>query len=157
MTNKTATEARLMADMKDAMKARDKVALGAIRMVRSKLGEKRTAKGAVELDDDAVIAVIKSYVKSLHGAIDDFKKGGSGDDDPAIADLRAEIAVLQPYLPTLLDEAATAALVDAVIAEHELVGPKAVGRAMGLLMKQHKGKVDAGLVKRLLAQRLASS
>ena len=154
MSAKTATEARLMDDLKAAMKAKDKVALGAIRMVRSKISEKRTAKNATELDDEAVVGVIKSYVKSLQGAIDDFRKGGTADDEPAIADLVAEIAVLQPYLPQLLDEAATAAIVQGVIDAQGLSGAKAIGRVMGAVMKDHKGKVDAALVKRLAAQKL---
>jgi uncharacterized protein len=155
MSAKTPTEERLMSDLKTAMKARDKATIAAIRMVRSRIGEKRTAKGAKELDDAAVLAVIQSYTKSLAGAVEDFRKGGTPDDDPAIADLYAEIALLQPYLPKLLDEAATAAIVDAVIAAHGLSGVKAIGRVMGMVMKDHKGEVDAGLVKRLAAAKLA--
>ncbi len=156
MPTKTATEARLMDELKAAMRAKDKVKLNAIRMVRSRIGEKRTAKGAGELDDAAVVAVITSYVKSLRGAIDDFRKGGTTDDDPAIASLNAEIDALKPFLPRLLDEAATAEIVDAVIAEHGLSGPKTIGRAMGMVMKGHKGKVDAAMVKRLVTARLGA-
>lgn len=156
MTSKTPTEARLMDDLKIAMKARDKVKLSAIRMVRSRITEKRTAKGAAELDDAAVVEVISAYVKSLNGAIADFRKGGTPDDDDAIVSLRDEIALLQPYLPQLLDEAATVTIVEAVIAEHGLAGAKMIGRTMGLVMKDHKGKVDAGLVKKLAAARLGA-
>jgi len=151
----TPTEKRLMSAMKDAMKAKDKTTLGAIRMVRARIGEKRTAKNAKELDDEAVVAVIRSYVKGLNGAIADFRKGGTADDDPAIADLRAEIAALDPFLPKMLDEAATAAIVEEIIAAQGLSGPKAIGRVMGAVMKAHKGKVEAGLVKRIAAGKLA--
>lgn len=157
MSAKTPTEERLMHDLKTAMKARDKGTISAIRMVRSRIGEKRTAKGAKELDDAAVVGVISGYAKSLAGAVEDFRKGGTPDDDPAIADLHAEIALLKPYLPQLLGEAETVAIVDAVIADNGLAGagPKAIGRVMGMVMKDHKGKVDAGLVKRLAAAKLA--
>ena len=151
----TAVDQELMTALKKAMQARDKVAMGAIKMARSKLTEARTAKGAKELDDAGARAVIASYVKSLKGAIEEFRGHGVADDDDSITSLQAEIDVLNPWLPQLLGEAETEAIVDAIIAEHGLSGPKMMGRGMGLVMKSHKGKVDAGLVKRLMQARLA--
>ncbi|HAN30027.1 MAG TPA: hypothetical protein DCQ06_00380 [Myxococcales bacterium] len=150
----TAVDKELMTALKKAMQARDKVAMSAIKMARSKLTEARTAKGAKELDDARARAVIASYVKSLRGAIEEFQSHGVSEDDDSITGLQAEIAVLDPWLPQLLGAEQTAAIVDAVIAEHGLAGPKMMGRGMGLVMKDHKGSVDAGLVKRLMQERL---
>lgn len=152
----TETEGKLLAAMKTAMREKDKTALGAIRMVRAKISEQRTAKNAKELDEDGIVALIRSYTKGLQGAIEDFRKGGTADEDPAIADLLAEMAVLDVFLPQMLDEAATATIVKAVIAEHGLAGPKAIGRVMGLVMKDHKGLVDANVVKRIAAGALGA-
>lgn len=146
----TAVEKELMTQLKVAMKARDKVTISAIRMARSKISEARTAKNAAELDDAAVRGVISSYVKSLGSALAEFRANDTPDDDSNIVDLTAEIAALQPWMPQLASEAETQAIVDAVIADNGLSGAKMMGRGMGLVMKDHKGKVDANLVKKLL-------
>lgn len=151
----TAVEKELMDQLKIAMKARDKVTVSAIRMARSKISEARTAKNAAELDDAAVRGLIASYVKSLGSALAEFRANDTPEDDVNIVDLSAEIAALQPWMPQLLSEAETIEIVDAVIATHSLSGAKMMGRGMGLVMKDHKGDVDATLVKTLLAARLA--
>ncbi|MCO4760244.1 MAG: GatB/YqeY domain-containing protein [Myxococcales bacterium] len=151
----TEIEKELLAHMKAAMKARDKVALAAIRMARSKVTEARTAKGAGELDDTAIRGVIASYVKSLGSALDEFRANGTPEDDDNIVTLTAEIAVLQRWMPQLLSEDETRAIVAGVIADNGLAGAKMMGRGMGLVMKSHKGKVDANLVKKLMLEGLA--
>ena len=150
----TAVEKELMTHLKTAMKARDKVKIAAIRMARSKITEARTAKNAGELDDAAVRGVIASYVKSLGSALDEFRANGTPEDDSNIVDLTAEIAALQPWMPKLLSEAETQAIVAQVVAENGLSGAKMMGRGMGLIMKDHKGEVDANLVKKLLLAEL---
>lgn len=152
----TEVEKELMASLKTAMKARDKVAISAIRMARSKVTEARTAKGAGELDDAGVRAVLASYVKSLRGAVDEFRGQGVADDDDSITSLLAEIDVLAPWMPQLLGEAETAALVDEVIAANGLSDPKMMGRGIGMVMKTHKGKVDPALVKQLMQAKLSA-
>ncbi len=151
----TALETRLTDDLKTAMRARDKVGLAAIRMLRTRFMELRTAKNARELDEEGAVALVRAYAKSLTGAVAEFVEKGTPEDDDNVAGLRAEIAFLDRYLPQMLDEAATAAIVAEVIAAHEITDPKMTGKAIGLVMKDHKGKADPGLVGRLVRAKLA--
>ena len=152
MSSKIETELNGM--LKDAMRARDKRALAAIRMVRTKILEKRTAKGAGEITDDVVLQLIRSYVKSLEGALAEFRAADTPDDDENIVQLTSEIALLDRYMPKFLGEAETEALVVAVLTDNNISDPKMAGRATGLVMKDHKGSVDAALVNRLVRAKL---
>ena len=143
-------EAKLDAELKDAMRARDSDRLGCIRSVRAKVQEvvnTKDFKGAV--DDALYVKVINSYVKSLQKAIDEMRGAG-----PVVDKYRAEIVYLQPYLPQLLDEAATAELVKKTIAALGVTDPKQSGKVMGAIMKEHKDEVDAAVVKRLVGEAL---
>lgn len=147
-------ETQLTDDLKAAMIARDEVAKMSIRMVKTKIIERRTAKAGVEITDEMVQDIIRGYVKMMQGSVDELLAGGAHLDEPNIAQMILEIALLDKYLPKLLDEAGTEALVDAVIATLGAVDPKQVGRITGLVMKDHKGKVDPGLVAKIVRQRL---
>ena len=149
-------ETQLTDDLKTAMKAGDKVALMAIRMVKSKLTERKTAKAGVEITDELVVDVVRSYVKMMQGSIEELVAGGASPDEPNIAQMKLEMALLDKYLPQLLDETATAALVDAVLAAQGTVDAKQAGRITGAVMKDHKGKVDPGLVAKIVRQRLGA-
>ena len=76
---------------------------------------------------------------------------GAGRTEQADAE-KAELALIQTYLPSLADEATTRAWVEAAIAESGVSDVKQVGKVMGALMKAHKGEVDAGIAKKLAAQ-----
>lgn len=151
----TTIELELQDKLKAAMKAGDKRALSAYRMVRTKIMEKRTAKDAKELDDAAVLDVIRSYVKSLEAALAEYRSLGTGEDDENVLQLAAEVAILDPYMPKFLGEDATIAIVEASIAATGATSRKQAGMVMGHVMKGHKGEVDAGVVKRLVEERLA--
>ena len=151
----TAIEKELTEKLKNAMRAKDKVALAALRMVRTKIMEKRTAKGAGELTEEMVLTVIRSYVKSLQSALDEFIALGTAEDDTNVVQLKAEIALLDEYMPKYLSETDTSALVEQILSDNGINDIKMTGRAMGLIMKTHKGQVDPGLVNRLIRSRLA--
>lgn len=151
----TQIETELMANLKTAMKAGDKRAVSAIRMVRTKIMEARTAKNAKPLDEDGVLEVIRGYVKSLEAALAEFRASGTGEDDENILQLAAEVKLFQPYMPTFLSEEATAAIVEAAIASTGATARKQMGMVMGAVMKGHKGEVDPSLVKTLIEARLA--
>ena len=146
----TATEIELQDNLKTAMRAGDKRALAAYRMVRTKIMERRTARDAKPLDDAAVLEVIRAYVKSLEAAVAEYRSLGTAEDDENIVQLAAEVAVLEPYMPKFLDEAATLALVQAAIVATGATSRKQSGMVMGGLMKAHKGEIDPAVVKRLV-------
>lgn len=150
----TEVEAELMTQLKAAMRAQDKRTISAIRMVRSKISEARTAKNAKEIDNDAAVEILRGYVKSLEAAIVEFRANGVDDDDENIIQLSAEVELFDPYMPKFKSEDETAALVDATIASSGATSPKDAGRVMGMLMKSYKGELDAGLVRTLVDARL---
>jgi uncharacterized protein YqeY len=133
----------------EMIKARDLRSADCIRMLKSKLIERRTSPGFKgELTDAIVREVAAAYVKQLTRSIEEFEKAGEAGQEH-IAKVRWEIAYLQPWLPKYLDEAATRALVQEAITQSGIKDPAQSGRVIGLVMKGRKDEVDAALVKRL--------
>ncbi len=145
---------QLSSDLKDAMRARDKARLACIRGLKSKLQDRTNAKDFDGKVDDALhVTVIGAQVKSLKKGIAELEV--AGDQGAALrAQYQTEIDYFQQFLPQLLDEAATATLVKAAIAESGASEPKDTGRVMGSIMKSHRGKVDAQIVKKLVGEAL---
>ncbi|MEQ8834662.1 MAG: GatB/YqeY domain-containing protein [Miltoncostaeaceae bacterium] len=140
---------RLTADMKDAMRAKDALRLGAIRNARAAVKNAEIeAKG--ELDDAGVERVLRSLVKQHRESIEQFQAGGRED---LVAKEQAEMAVLEEYLPAQMDEAGVEAVVAEVIAAEGATGPKDLGRVMKATMTRLAGQADGGQV-RTIAQRL---
>jgi uncharacterized protein YqeY len=150
----TALENELMEQMKVCMKSGDKVGLAAVRMVRTKVMEKRTAKNAVEITDEIVVDVIRNYVKVLQGSIDELKAGGASEEEENVAQMILEIKYLDRFLPKLMGEAEMAVIVDEILTREGITDPKMFGKATGLIMKDYKGKVDPGLVSKLIKAKL---
>jgi hypothetical protein len=140
----------LDAALKDAMKAKDSVALDAVRAIKSaiKLAEIEVGK---ELADEDVHAVIQKAVKQRKDSIEQFTTGGRQD---LVAVEEAQVAVLTRFLPAQLSEAEVAKLVDEAVAATGAAGPKDMGKVMGALMPKVKGKADGGLVNRLVKAKL---
>ncbi len=150
----TALENELMEQMKVCMKSGDKIGLAAVRMVRTKVMEKRTAKNATEVTDEVVVDVIRNYVKVLQSSIDELKAGGASEEEANIAQMLAEIQYLARFLPQLMGEAEMAVIVDEILTREGITDPKMFGKATGLIMKDYKGKVDPGLVAKLIKAKL---
>lgn len=147
-------EERLNAELVRAMKAHEQGVLDCVRMVKSKLSEKRTSPGFTGGITDAVAQeVIDAYSRSLRKALGEFAAGGL-TSGPMVDKYTFEIAFLAQYLPQKLDEAATRELVQKTMADQGLSGPSAVGRLMGAIMKGHKDEVDSALVKRIAEELL---
>ena len=140
----------LDAALKDAMKAKDSVALDAVRAIKSaiKLAEIEAGK---ELADEDVHAVIQKAVKQRKDSIEQFTTGGRQD---LVAVEEAQVVVLTRFLPAQLGEAEVAKLVDEAVAATGAAGPKDMGKVMGALMPKVKGKADGGLVNRLVKAKL---
>lgn len=142
------------ARMKDAMKRKDVPVLALLRMVKSRFQLKLTEKGVVgPLTEEMSQDIVATYVKQLKKSIPDFEKAGERGAEK-IAQINFEIDYLSPFLPQMFDEAATRRLLQAKIDEFGLDQPGQMGRLMGAVMKENKGKVDAGLTKKLAAELL---
>ncbi|OLB02248.1 MAG: hypothetical protein AUG87_01160 [Candidatus Rokubacteria bacterium 13_1_20CM_4_70_14] len=147
-------EAELDERLRQAIKARDTRTADVVRMLKTRLQERRTAKGfAGEVDDALVRDVIAAYRKQLQKAIPEFEKAGERGR-AQIAQLRFETEFCERYLPRGLDETALRALVRDRITALAITDPKQVGRLVGDIMKTHKGQVEAGDVKRLAEELL---
>jgi uncharacterized protein YqeY len=132
--------------MKDAMRAKDKVRLGALRGVRAAFIEAMKADGSDDLSDEAAIAILRRLAKQRAESIQAFDDG----DRPELAEIeRAELSVIDAFLPSLADESTTQAWVQAAIAETGAANPGDMGRVMGAVMRAHKGEVDGNLAKNL--------
>ena len=149
---------QLVEDMKTAMKAGDKPRLGVIRLVNAaikqrEVDEPRAGNERAELDDAQVLAVLEKMVKQRRDSISQFDAAGRND----LADIeRAEVAVIEAYLPEKLDEAAITAAIDAAVAETGASGPADMGKLMAVLKPKLAGQADMGEVSKLVKQRLAS-
>ena len=142
-------EQQLNDTLKQAMKDRDLRTADVVRMIKTRLMERRTAKGfSGEVDDTLVQDVIGAYRKQLQKALVEFEK--AGDRGAAqVAQLRFEVAFCDRYLPKGLDEAALRALIRERLAALGIRDGKQVGRLVGDIMKTHKGQVEAADVKRI--------
>ena len=138
-----------------AIREKDQRAADIVRMIKSKIGERRTAKGfAGRVDDALIVDVIGAYRKSLQKALPDYEKAGERGQ-AQLAQLRFEIEYLERWLPKGLDEAALRALVRERMSALGVTDAKQVGRLVGDVMKTYKGQVEAGDVKRIAEELLA--
>jgi len=140
----------LDAALKEAMKAKDTVALDSVRAIKSvvKLAE---IEGGKELSDEDVHSIIQKAVKQRRDSITQFIAGGRQD---LVANEEAQIKVLEKFLPAQLSEAEVAQLVDEAVAATGAAGAKDMGKVMGALMPKVKGKADGGMVNRLVKAKL---
>jgi hypothetical protein len=137
-----------------AIKDKDMRTADAVRMLKSRLQERRTAKGfSGQVDDALVLDVIGSYRKQLQKALVEFEKVGERGAAQA-AQLRFEIGLCEGYLPKGLDENALRALVRERVQTLGVTDRKQVGRLVGDVMKTHKGQVEAADVKRIAEELL---
>ena len=139
-------------DMKSAMKSGDKDRLKVVRLIMAAVKQVEVDK-RVELDDAAVLAVLDKMVKQRRDSVEQFEKGGR-DDLAAIE--KAEIVVLQDYLPEQLSADEVSALVDEVIAATGAEGMRDMGKVMGQIKAKAAGRADMGLVSAAVKERLGA-
>ena len=140
--------------LKHAIKARDLQTADVVRMLKTKVLERRTAKGFTgQVDDALILEVIGAYRRQLQKALAEFEQVGERGADQA-ARLRVEIAFCERFLPTPLDDAALRVLVRERLEALAIRDPKHSGRLVGDVMKTHKGRVEAAEVKRIAEELL---
>ncbi len=145
---------RFTQDLKDAMKAGDKQKLGTIRLVQAALKEKDIeARGAGKeaAGDEEIMGLLQKMVKQRQESAQIYETNGR----PELAEgERAEIAVIQGYLPKQMDEAETRAAIQAAIAETGAASMKDMGKVVGALRGRYAGQMDfskaSALVKEML-------
>lgn len=142
----SALKDRLRTDLTAAMKSRDEVRASTLRMVLTAITNAEVAgKEARELSDDDILAVLSTEAKKRREAATAFSDGGR---EEMAAKEQAEGAVIADYLPAQLSETEVADLVTAAIAQLGAAdeGMRAMGRVMGLLTPQTRGRADGAVV-----------
>lgn len=136
-----ALQSQIDTDIKDAMRAKDAPRLGVLRMLKSALMNAAIEKGGAgtQLDDAEATAVIRKEVKKRQDSVEGFEKGGR----PELADKeRAEIEILNTYLPKALSAEEVTALVRDAIATTGATSRKEMGAVMKLANEKAAGRVD---------------
>jgi uncharacterized protein YqeY len=141
---------KLLADMKEAMKQREKTRLATIRMVRAAIKDAEINKH-VELTDDEITEIISRQVKIRKDAIPDYQKANRPD---SIQQLQDEIKVLQSYLPEQLSEDELRSVIRDTIMEIGAQGQQDIGKVMKNLMPKLKGRADGKQINQLVKEML---
>ena len=139
---------QIMADLKDAMKAKEQDKLQVLRSLKAKLMEKEIEQrqgGKAELSDEDALQVITKAAKQRKESITQFQQGGRED---LVANEEKELAIIETYLPEMMGEDEVRAIVKEKISAMGATGPQDMGKVMGPLMGQLKGKADGALVSR---------
>ncbi|MGF7238389.1 MAG: GatB/YqeY domain-containing protein [Frankia sp.] len=144
----------LRTDLTASMKARDEVRTASLRMALAAVGEAEVAgKAARELSDDEVRAVLTREVRKRREAATAFADAGRAQQ---AARETVEGEILDAYLPAQLSDEQLSTIVDRVLAEQNLSGPRAIGPAMKAVRDAVAGQADGGRVASLVKARLAS-
>ena len=140
-------------DLKTAMKNKDKARLLALRGIRAAFIEKQKQDNSDEVDDAECVKILRRLAKQRRDSVDAYRKG----DRPELAAAeQGELSVIEEYLPSLADEATTRGWVEEAVAETGASSPADMGKVMGVLMKRHRGEMDASLASRLVQGYLRS-
>lgn len=136
--------------MKDAMRARDKVRLGTVRLILSEL-KRVEVDERTDVDDARVLAILDKMNKQRRDSIAQYETAGR-DDLAAIE--REEMEVIATFLPAALSEDEINALIDTAIANTGAAGMQDMGKVMGVLKPQLQGRADMAAVSKLIKARL---
>ena len=132
--------------MKDAMRAKDKPRLGAIRLMLSEV-KRIEVDERIEIDDERLLAILDKMIKQRRDSITQYE--AAGRDELAAIEI-AEISVIQDFLPTALTEEEINAMIAVAIAETGAESMRDMGKVMGILRPQIQGRADGGAVSGLV-------
>jgi hypothetical protein len=138
-------------DMKTAMRAKDSERLGTIRLLLSAIKQKEVDERVV-LDDAAIVSIVDKLIKQRKDSIEAFEKADRKD----LADKeKAELSVLQAYLPQRMSADEVLAAVKAIVVELGATGPGDMGKVMGVVKTRLAGKAEMGQVSAAVKAALA--
>jgi uncharacterized protein YqeY len=145
-------------EIRNSMKAGEKVTVSVLRMVNAKILEKevalRTKKGRdYQLDDDEVVGVLTSYAKQRRQSIESYREAGRDD---LAGQEEAELEIIRRFLPSQLSDEDIEIIVDEVISELGAAAPADIGHVMRAVMPRVKGAADGKLVNALVRKKLST-
>ena len=142
----------LSSALKDAMKAKDKPKLDAIRQIQTEIAKKKAEKGE-EVNDDLVLGVISSYVKKMIKAVEEYQSLGDRGQEMA-EKIQFEIDFLSTYLPEQLSDEEVEKIVDEGLSELGNVDISQMGRVIGAVMAKGDG-IDGSIVSKIVKDKLS--
>lgn len=142
---------QLKEEQKLAMKAKDKLRLGTIRLALSAI-KQREVDERITLSDEDIIAILTKMVKQRRDSVAQYEEAGRLDLAEAES---AEITVLEDFMPQALTDDEVAELIKAAIAESGATGMQDMGKVMTVLRPQIQGRADMGKVSGLVKSHLA--
>ena len=137
--------------LKEAMKAKDKPKLDAIRQVQTEIAKKKSEKGE-EASDELVLGVISSYVKKMTKAVEEYQSFGDRGTDMA-EKIQFEINFLSEWLPEQLSEEDIEKIIDEVLSAMGDIDISQMGRVIGAVMSKGDG-IDGSVVSRIVKEKL---
>ena len=136
--------------MKEAMKAREKERLTTIRLIQAEF-KRVEVDERIEIDDARALAIMDKMVKQRRDSISQFESAGR---DELAAIERAEIKVIQEFLPQQLSEDEILAIIDDALSGIDATGMAAMGPLMGVIKPKLQGRADMGAVSKLVKAKL---
>ncbi|MFH0891160.1 MAG: GatB/YqeY domain-containing protein [Candidatus Falkowbacteria bacterium] len=140
-------------DLKEAMRSKEELKLSTLRMIIAALKNKKIELGNKnELTDEEAVSVFQTEVKKRRDSASVYE---AGDRDDLAEKEKAEIMILEKYMPAMMDEAEIEKITKDVVASMSETRPEDFGKIMGAVMAKVKGKADGGLVKDVVKRVLA--
>lgn len=143
---------RLSDDLKDAMRQRDAKRRDTLRLLLSAIRYEEIARKG-DLDDEAVTQTLSKQAQQRRDSIEAYEKGDRPD---LVAQEQAELEIIRAYLPEPMSAEEVGAIVQAAIADAGATGPQDMGKVMGRIMPQVRGRADGKQVSALVQERLRS-
>ena len=141
---------RILQDVKDAMRAKDKPRLATLRLITAAIKQIEVDK-RIELDDEQVLSVLDKMCKQRRESVTQFEKAGRND---LIAQEVSELDIIQTYLPEQLSDTEIAELIDAAMTATGASSIKDMGKVMGQLKPKLQGRADMGAVSAIIKAKL---
>lgn len=146
---------QIVNDMKSAMKEKDTLKLQVLRSLKSKLMEKEISErkeGEATLSDEQAIGVLMKAAKQRKESIDQFESGGRED----LADKeKAELKIIESYLPEMMDDDEIRDVVKEKISQLDASGLQDMGKVMGVVMPELKGKAEGSKISAIVKEELS--
>ncbi len=151
----TAMRDRIAQAMKQALKDKDQVALATIRLISAALKDRDIAARGQDrhdgISDDEILSMLQTMIKQRQESARMYEDGGRPD---LMETERAEIAIIQQFLPEPLSEAEIEAAIKAAVASTQAASVKDMGKVMAHLKAEHAGQMDFSAVSQLVKSRL---
>ncbi|MFA5094427.1 MAG: GatB/YqeY domain-containing protein [Candidatus Omnitrophota bacterium] len=143
---------KIDAELKGAMKAKDEIKVSTLRMLRAAMKNLEIDKKTDKLEDKDTVSIISKQIKQHKDSIEGFTKGNRQD---LVDKEKAELAILEAYMPTMLSADDLKPIVAAAIKKTEAKGRSDMGKVMKAAMEEAKGAVDGKMLSAMVSEELA--